>query len=166
MPLSEKLYTLRKERSLSQEELAEAMQVSRQAISKWESGISIPESEKLLIISRYFGVSVDWLLKDEVEMPELSGASGQPEKAGQTAQPAAESQVFGTPFWVGLFACIGGAVALMIVGLVSLCSPSVSEQIGASSTVMLDGNGVVCLLACLFLVIGAVLLFRGHNKKK
>lgn len=62
--LSEKLYKLRKKSGLSQEQLAEQLNVSRQAISKWESGAAVPESEKLIIISEYFKVSVDYLLKD------------------------------------------------------------------------------------------------------
>lgn len=57
--LSEKLYKLRKNSGLSQEQLAEQLNVSRQAISKWESGTAVPESEKLVAISNYFGVSVD-----------------------------------------------------------------------------------------------------------
>ena len=65
--LSEKLYKLRKNSGLSQEKLAEQLDVSRQAISKWESGTAVPESEKLIAISNYFGVSIDYLLKDEVE---------------------------------------------------------------------------------------------------
>ena len=63
--LSEKLYKLRKNSGLSQEKLAEQLDVSRQAISKWESGTAVPESEKLIAISNFFGVSVDYLLKDE-----------------------------------------------------------------------------------------------------
>ena len=59
--LSEKLYQLRKKSGLSQEQLAEQLNVSRQAISKWESGTAVPESEKLITISNYFGVSVDYL---------------------------------------------------------------------------------------------------------
>ena len=65
--LSEKLYKLRKNSGLSQEQLAEQLNVSRQAISKWESGTAVPESEKLITISNYFGVSVDYLLKDDEE---------------------------------------------------------------------------------------------------
>lgn len=49
--LSEKLYKLRKNRGLSQEQLAEQLNVSRQAISKWEQGTAVPESEKLIAIS-------------------------------------------------------------------------------------------------------------------
>lgn len=64
MALPEKLYTLRKKSGLSQEQLAEALNVSRQAISKWEGGSATPESDKLLALSNYFGVSLDYLLKD------------------------------------------------------------------------------------------------------
>lgn len=63
MALPEKLYTLRKKSGLSQEQLAEALNVSRQAISKWEGGSAMPESDKLLALSNYFGVSLDYLLK-------------------------------------------------------------------------------------------------------
>lgn len=64
MALPEKLYTLRKKSGLSQEQLAEALNVSRQAISKWKGGSAMPESDKLLALSNYFGVSLDYLLKD------------------------------------------------------------------------------------------------------
>ena len=64
MALPEKLYALRKKSGLSQEQLAEALNVSRQAISKWEGGSATPESDKLLALSNYFGVSLDYLLKD------------------------------------------------------------------------------------------------------
>ena len=64
MALPEKLYTLRKKSGLSQEQLAEALNVSRQAISKWEGGSAMPESDKLLALSNYFGISLDYLLKD------------------------------------------------------------------------------------------------------
>ena len=69
MALSEKLYTLRKKSGLSQEQLAERLSVSRQAISKWESGQSVPESDKLIVISNYFKVSLDYLLKEESAQP-------------------------------------------------------------------------------------------------
>lgn len=66
MKLSEKIQFLRKEYGYSQEDLAEACNVSRQSISKWEADISLPEVDKLLIISRLFKTSVDVLLKDEL----------------------------------------------------------------------------------------------------
>jgi len=64
MKFYEKLQNLRKEKRLSQEELAEMLGVSRQSVSKWESGITYPETDKLLIISEIFGVTLDSLLKD------------------------------------------------------------------------------------------------------
>jgi transcriptional regulator with XRE-family HTH domain len=65
MNFSEKLQYLRKGKNLSQEELAEVMNVSRQSVSKWELGQSFPDIDKLVDISNYFGFSLDCLLKDD-----------------------------------------------------------------------------------------------------
>ena len=65
MELSEKLQELRKEKGLTQEELAEALFVSRTAISKWESGRGVPNIESLKAISKFFSVSIDELLSGE-----------------------------------------------------------------------------------------------------
>lgn len=67
MAFGEKLFKLRKEKGLSQEALAEKLNTTRQAVSKWENGQGFPETEKLLIIGNVFGVSIDYLLKDTVE---------------------------------------------------------------------------------------------------
>jgi transcriptional regulator with XRE-family HTH domain len=64
MKFNEKLQQLRKEKGLSQEGLAELLDVSRQAISKWESGQSYPETEKMIALSEMFGVTLDSLIKD------------------------------------------------------------------------------------------------------
>lgn len=66
MTFGEKLLALRKENGLSQEALAEKLNTSRQAISKWENGQGYPETEKIIIISTIFEVSTDFLLKDNV----------------------------------------------------------------------------------------------------
>lgn len=65
--LPQKLYGLRKSRGLLQEELAEKLGVSRQAISKWEMGTGVPTLENLIGISDFFGVTLDSLVKDEHE---------------------------------------------------------------------------------------------------
>ena len=62
MKLAEKIIKLRKQRAWSQEELAEKVDVSRQSVSKWESGSSIPDINKLIILSEIFSVSTDFLL--------------------------------------------------------------------------------------------------------
>ena len=68
MKLSEKIIELRKNKGMTQEELAELCNVSRQSISKWEADIALPELDKLLILSGTFGVSLDVLVKDELEL--------------------------------------------------------------------------------------------------
>ena len=62
MEFAEKLIALRKSRELTQEQLAEQINVSRQSISKWESGQVIPEVEKIVELSKVFDVTVDYLL--------------------------------------------------------------------------------------------------------
>lgn len=65
MEFHEKLQELRKRKGLTQEELAEALYVSRTAISKWESGRGFPNIESLKAVSKFFSVSVDELLSGE-----------------------------------------------------------------------------------------------------
>lgn len=71
MKLSEKIIELRKANGMTQEELAAICNVSRQSISKWEADISLPETEKLLILGETFHVSLDVLLKDNLALNEV-----------------------------------------------------------------------------------------------
>ena len=64
MTFSEKLIRLRKREGVSQEELASYLEVSRQAVSRWEQGTALPDAGNLLKLRQRFGVSVDWLLED------------------------------------------------------------------------------------------------------
>ena len=74
MILAEKIMKLRKQQGWSQEELAMKLGVSRQSVSKWESGASIPELDKILQLGELFGVSTDFLLKDDREdFPIING---------------------------------------------------------------------------------------------
>lgn len=68
MQFSEKLLYLRTREGISQEEFASQLGVSRQAISKWEVGDSIPELGKIIEISKLFNITVDCLVKDELEL--------------------------------------------------------------------------------------------------
>ena len=70
MILADKIMTLRKKTGWSQEELAAQLNVSRQSVSKWEGAQSIPDMDKVVQMSRLFGVTTDFLLKDELEMEE------------------------------------------------------------------------------------------------
>ena len=83
MTLGRKLLELRKAKGLSQEQLAAQMAVSRQAISKWELGEAMPDTENVIQLSRIFGVTTDFLLLDEI--------------GGDTEVPAAQETQEATP---------------------------------------------------------------------
>ena len=68
MEFGEKLQMLRKARGWSQEELAQQINVSRQALSKWESGASIADTENVIALSRLFGVSTDYLVSEDASV--------------------------------------------------------------------------------------------------
>ncbi|MBQ8822107.1 MAG: helix-turn-helix transcriptional regulator [Lachnospiraceae bacterium] len=78
MTFGERLYNIRKDAGLSQEELAELMDVSRQSVSKWESDKAYPEMTRLLFLSDYFHVSLDYLMRGTEEVPDV--AEKTPEK--------------------------------------------------------------------------------------
>ncbi len=143
--LSETLYTLRKERGLSQEQLAEKLHVSRQSISKWEQGISMPETEKLLLLSEFFGVSLDELISSKKEPPSEELKAPIP---------------INSKFLIGIIICLGGILGLFIWGLISIFSPSASDKIGASSVITLDGNGIFLLICVAAIAFGAWFLLK------
>lgn len=70
MILADKIIDLRKKAGMSQEELAEKLGVSRQSVSKWEGAQSAPDLNRILQLSQIFGVTTDYLLKDEIDIPE------------------------------------------------------------------------------------------------
>ena len=154
MALAEKLYELRKKSSLSQEQLAEQLGVSRQAISKWESGQAVPESDKLVAISNYFQVSLDYLMKEEITRSETSAIETKSGKSGNERKT------------LGLIACIGGIVCLILWGLISMLAPSASDNIAESSMIRIDGNGIVILICIFAIVSGAFLILKGGKKNE
>ena len=153
MALSEKLYTLRRKSGLSQEQLAEQLNVSRQAISKWEAGQSIPESDKLLSISNYFHVSLDYLMKEETQ-----DTISEKEQINTSLQTGDR-----TRWLLGIVICIGGIVCLILWGLLSLFNPSASNQISESSMISIDGNGIFLILCIVAIVAGALLLLKNSK---
>ena len=70
MKLNEKLHSNRKKSGLSQQELAEQLDVSRQSVSKWETGITVPSVEKLILLSKLYNVPLTILTDDDVELKE------------------------------------------------------------------------------------------------
>ncbi len=154
MSLPEKLYVLRKSRGLSQEALAEDLGVSRQAISKWENGSAVPESDKLIAIARYFSVSLD----------ELIGGPP-PVTQEEEAPPPAQKDGDRTARLVGLILCLVGALALVAGGILQILAPDTSKDIAGSSVVILDGNAILFLLCIAAVAAGAALLLKSLRKK-
>ncbi len=88
MTMGQRIAQKRKEQGLSQEGLGEQLGVSRQAIYKWESGAAVPEIDKLIALSRLFGVSVGWLLGVEDPGPEDTGDNTAEAGSGVSPSPA------------------------------------------------------------------------------
>lgn len=80
MTVGEKIANLRKEKNLSQLQLAEQLGVSRQAISKWESGTAMPGIDNVIVLSCFFGVTIDFLLKEKVNEVQEIGVQRTEEK--------------------------------------------------------------------------------------
>ena len=154
MILADKIMDLRKKNGWSQEELAERMQVSRQAVSKWEGAQTMPDLEKILMLSRLFGVTTDYLLKDEIEAEEFMGGAGHvPVK---WISPAQANEFLELRKWAAnriaaaTFLCIAAVIPLLLFGAASeLPGSPVSENLAA-------GIGLVTLL---LLVAPAVATF-------
>lgn len=72
MTIGEKISKLRKDQNLTQEQFAEILKVSRQAVSKWERDEAYPDTEKLIRIGKIFDCSLDYLLKDEIEQMDVN----------------------------------------------------------------------------------------------
>lgn len=156
MALSEKIYELRKKSGLSQEQLAEQLGVSRQAISKWESGKAVPESDTLISISRYYNVTLDYLMKEDGSESEIAT-----EVKGNQAKTnkGNEKRI------IGIIICLIGIVCLLAWGIVSIFLPSTSDRIGTSSMITIDGNGIFLIICLVAIVAGAVLLLKNSPNK-
>jgi transcriptional regulator with XRE-family HTH domain len=150
MILADKIVKLRKKNSWSQEELAEKMNVSRQAVSKWESAQTIPDLEKILQLSRLFGVTTDYLLKDEIDNEELTSDNSSDTTIKRISIEEAKKYIEErkkAAFRIALatFLCILSPIALIVLSVLSeLPNPIVSEvTAGALGLTILFGF-IIC----------------------
>lgn len=115
MKLEEKLVSLRKAKGLSQMKLAEKMNVSRQAISRWETGAAIPSSENLKYLSDLYSVSLDYLLSDSADAPEQNRRiSNEPDGEMVTISDSADGGKKGKQKTAKWLAIVMVVVALII----------------------------------------------------
>lgn len=148
MTLSEKLYSLRRKQGLSQEVLAEKLDCSRQVISKWENGTTTPDAEMLQKYSELFGVSIDYLVKEDIEKP----TSVQP-----TGKNDGNKKLLGI---LGLVLSLMGCVSLIVFGAISVLGSETADKIAQSSMIVIDGTFIAMVISVLFVVLGVVILIK------
>lgn len=161
MIFADKLIQLRKKNGWSQEELAEQMKVSRQAVSKWEGAQSIPDLEKIIRLSALFGVTTDYLLKDDMEESISSGATEDVAPLRRVSMEEANAflsvkEATSKSIASATFLCILSPICLIILGAASE-SPAyrLSDNMAA-------GIGMIILLA--FIAVAVAIFISSGSK--
>ncbi len=159
MILADKIIELRKLNNWSQEELAEMIDVSRQSISKWESAQSVPDMNRILRLSEVFGVSTDYLLKDEIESEETRVTVTDDTAARRVSMEEASA-------FLDFRNRGSGAVALGV--MMCILSPILLIFLGAAQEagkIALTENQAagIGLIVLILLVGGAVAIFVVHG---
>lgn len=156
MILADKIINLRKKSGMSQEELADKLGVSRQAVSKWESMQSIPDLDKIVKMSKLFNVSTDFLLKDEneIEAPREEGTE-EGDKKIVTMEMANEFISLrmnnAAKIAAGVVLCILCPVPLFILGFLSEIFASLENILIASALISLIV--MIAIGVCLFVSV-------------
>lgn len=159
MIFADKIARLRKKNGWSQEELAEKMDVSRQAVSKWESAQTVPELEKILQLSALFGVTTDYLLKDDLESEEYI-----PDVEGNHVKHIDLAQAQEYLHWrgkaavliaAGAFLCIVAIIPLLLMGAAAEAgfwgmTDAIAAAAGLSLMAVLAAAGVALFIWCGF----------------
>ena len=162
MLLSEKIMQLRKKNGWSQEELAAQLDVSRQSVSKWEAGNSIPDLNKILLLGQIFGVSTDYLLKDEIEDITYSKEEVQEEEGYPEKRVSVEMAHQFMDLCKKQARKVAIAVALCILSPVTLILLAGISETGKCSEDLAAGIGLIVLLV---LISSAVCLFISNGHK-
>lgn len=164
MILADKIIELRKKNGWSQEELAEKVGVSRQSVSKWEGALSVPDLDKILLMSQIFGVSTDYLLKDELGEPEYTETKNAPaaEETPLRRVSMEEAASFlevkkqiAPKIALAVFLCIVSPIVLILMdGLSGEGLIAISEN-AAGAIGMITLFILVAIAVALFIICGA-----------
>ena len=154
MTFSDKLIALRRKAGWSQEELAERLNVSRQSVSKWESAQSMPDIDKIVQLSSLFGVTTDYLLKDEQDDPQPAAAET-PSPLPRVTLAQAEDYLTRARANAPRMALAAALCIVSPIPLLALGTVSERGQLGLNG----DLAGGLGLIALLVLVAVAVVLF-------
>lgn len=140
MNLADRIQYLRKKKGISQEELADQMLISRQAVSKWESGQSAPDLEKIVMLSDYFEVTTDYLLKGvEPRVEAISCEVLQEDRKEDITVKQAGKEVDAMLFTVS-------GTATNIIGLITAITVWIEEQVPNAVGIGLIFMAVGCVL--------------------
>lgn len=160
MILADKIVSLRKKAGWSQEDLAEKLGVTRQSVSKWEGAQSVPDMDKVVMMSRLFGVSTDFLLKDELE-EEAPCAAAQDDDAplrrvtmGQASAYLALRKAAAPKVAFAVLLCIVSPVTLLLAAMSEVQRFHITEN-AASGIGLCVLLGLVALAVSIFLRTGA-----------
>ena len=155
MILGEKIVLLRKKNNYSQEDLANELGISRQSVSKWESGNSIPDLDKIIKMSSLFGVSTDYLLKDELEEETPSESDEVIEEGKTVSLEEANSFLEATPQFASRLSL---AISLFILSPITLIILGGLSETGIAPMTenMAAGFGTAVLL--LLVAVGVVII--------
>lgn len=171
MILAEKIMQMRKKRGWSQEELAEKMDISRQSVSKWESGASIPDLERIVAMSRLFEVSTDYLLKDEIEEDQIpttrEEAEPEPERRQTRSVSLEEANAF-MELARKLAGKTAGAVSMLLLSpvvLILLSGLANYKPASGVSEAVAGGVGVTLLLVIVALGVAILVLNNARLEK-
>lgn len=161
MIFADKLILLRKKAGWSQEELADQMNVTRQSVSKWEGAQSVPDLEKMLRLSELFGVSTDYLLKDEIEEAEHIDSSDDTPSLRRVSMEEANAFLSvklrtAKTIAYAAFLCIVSPIALLILGAIS------ESTVGVLNENIAGGIGMIVLI--ILVAIAAVMFISSGSK--
>lgn len=157
MILADKIISLRKKSGWSQEELAQQLGVTRQSVSKWEGAQSVPDMDKILQMSRLFGVSTDFLLKDEIEADDEIKTGKDSLLRKVTMVQAAEyieiRKTAAPKIAFATFLCIISPVALILLAGLSeikgfMLTENLAAGIGLCTLVIIVAFAVMIFLSC------------------
>ena len=153
MTFGEKLQALRKARGWSQEELASQIHVSRQALSKWESGGAVPDTENIIALSRLFGVTTDYLLLDEIQD---AGPAAAPRAAWPKPRRYLLAAAIVGAVGVAAVRFIWAAVAAAMIGEFTSIDMDLlwaEDMVGASVAPVLQRYTLLSVLNTVFMVL-------------
>ena len=164
MILADKIITLRKKAGWSQEELASQLGVTRQSVSKWEGAQSVPDLDKVVQMSRLFGVSTDYLLKDELEEEEFveSEADETPLRRvtmEQAARYLALRKACAPKIALAVAMCIVSPVVIIFLAALA------DAGLGGISEDLAAGVGVSVILALVAAAVGIFLSCGAKTKE-